>query len=55
MLVSDLGGVKWLWPFMHVIEAQERHDKSPKKGQVAKPDAAPRGDSSYAVVNLTVV
>ena len=31
MLVSDLGGVKWLWPFMHVIEAQERHDKSPKK------------------------
>ena len=27
----------------NVIEAQQRHEKSPKKGQVMKPDAAPRG------------
>ena len=31
-----------------MIEAQERHEKSPKKGQVVKPDAAPQGgDFSY--------
>ena len=31
---------------LHVTEAQERHDKSPKKWQLIKPDAAPRRDST---------
>ena len=28
---------------LHVIKVQERHEKSPKKRQLVKPDAAPRG------------
>ena len=32
---------------LHVMEAQERCLKSLKKWQLVKPDAAPRGDSSY--------
>ena len=38
-----------------VIETQERHEKSPKKRQLLKPDAAPLGDSSYIVSSFPSV
>ena len=40
---------------LHVIEAQERHEKSPKKRQVVQADAAPRGESSYEYCRYTAL
>ena len=52
MLVSELAGqhIK-ISAQLHMIEAQEIHEKSPKKGHLLMPDAAPRGTPYMSLIS----